>query len=99
VRYCSEARCTLAEPQERPRPELIVGARQMLFGVPRDENGHESIHYFVEAVDAAPDVDDDGVRQALSVIGAWRDLDWDAALDELDRIRHESRPTPIIDQI
>jgi hypothetical protein len=71
----------------------------MLFGVPIDENGHEAVRFFVEETDAALDVDDEGVRQALSMIGAWRDLDWTHALDELDRIRHESRPTPPIDQI
>ena len=71
----------------------------MLFGVPLDETGHEAVRYFVEESNAPVDVDDDGVRQALSVIGAWCDLDWEHALDELDRIRHESRPTPPIDQI
>ena len=89
----------MAQPQRRPTPELIVGRKAMLFGVPHDENGHEAVRFFVEDADAPVDVDDDGVRQALSVIGAWRDLDWEHALDELDRIRHESRPTPPIDHI
>ena len=89
----------MTEPQRGPRPDLIVGGKAMLFGVPLDENGHEAVRYFVEESHALMEVDDDGVRQALSVIGAWRDLDWEHALDELDRIRHENRPTPPIDQI
>lgn len=85
----------MADPLRQPGPGLIVGRKQMLFGVPVDENGHEAVRYFVE--DADPELDEDeGVRQALSVIGAWSDLDWDEALDELDRIRHESPPTPPI---
>jgi hypothetical protein len=30
-------------------------------------------------------------------IGAWSDMDFDETLDALDRIRHESKPTPPID--
>ena len=36
------------------------------------------------------------VRQARDLAGAWQDLDWDEALEELECIRHESRPTPPI---
>ena len=89
----------MAGPQRHPRPDLIVGGKTMLFGVPVDENGHEAVRFFVEETDAPVDVDDEEIQQALSVIGAWRDLDWEQALDELDRIRHESRPTPPIDHI
>lgn len=37
------------------------------------------------------------VRDALSVIGAWRDMQGDDEFATLDRIRHESQPTPPID--
>ena len=36
-------------------------------------------------------------RSALDLIGAWRDIPWDEMEAELDRIRHESPPTPPID--
>jgi hypothetical protein len=36
------------------------------------------------------------LKEALSMIGAWSDLDLDETLDALDRIRHESTPTPLI---
>jgi hypothetical protein len=32
----------------------------------------------------------------LALAGAWADLDWEEAEAELDRIRHESQPTPPI---
>src|SRR5712691_8789695 len=33
-------------------------------------------------------------QDACCLAGVWSDLDWEQAADELDRIRHESRPTP-----
>ena len=38
-------------------------------------------------------------RDALSMIGSWSDLDWDEMILELDRIRHESRPIPPINDL
>ena len=37
------------------------------------------------------------VRDALAVFGAARDLQYDDEFEALDRIRHESKPTPPID--
>jgi hypothetical protein len=37
------------------------------------------------------------VQRALSLLGAWKDIDSDDALDQLDRIRDESTPTPPIE--
>ena len=37
---------------------------------------------------------EDRLQKILSLFGAWSDLDWETALEELDRIRHESKPTP-----
>jgi hypothetical protein len=34
------------------------------------------------------------VQRALSLLGAWSDLDWNEAFEELERIRHANRPTP-----
>jgi hypothetical protein len=36
------------------------------------------------------------VQDALSLAGAWSHLDWDDMVEMLDRIRHESKPTPPI---
>ena len=48
-------------------------------------------------VDQVRSRDQTNVQRALSAIGAWSHLDFDEMLDELDRIRHESKPTPPID--
>ena len=74
-----------------------VGQDQPLIGIPVRTKGRELVHYFTdeqEAEDAAPPA---SVQRALSLLGAWRDIDSQDAMDELDRIRHESRPTPPIE--
>jgi hypothetical protein len=80
---------------EQPK-SIIVRDGQPLIGVPVRENGQEVTCYFTDedAADAA--TPPTSVQRALSLIGAWSDLDWDDALRELDRIRHESTPTPPI---
>jgi hypothetical protein len=54
-------------------------------------------HYFADEESADAALAQRRVQAALSVIGAWSDLDWDEAIAELDRIRHDSTPTPPID--
>jgi hypothetical protein len=46
------------------------------------------------AADAMPQT----VRDALALAGAWSDLQGDDEFEALDRIRHESQPTPPIDE-
>lgn len=36
-------------------------------------------------------------EHALRLLGAWQDIDADDALEQLDRIRHQSSPTPPFD--
>jgi len=82
---------------ERQRPHLIVRDDQPLIGIILPENGQEVTCYFADeaAADAATAQAD--IRAALAAIGSASDLDFDEMLDELDRIRHESKPTPPID--
>jgi hypothetical protein len=39
------------------------------------------------------------LQDALAAIGSWSDLDWDETVAALDRIRHESIPTPPLDDL
>ncbi len=34
------------------------------------------------------------IEETLALAGAWSDLDFDAMLNALDHIRHDSKPTP-----
>jgi hypothetical protein len=65
-----------------------------LIGIIYQEKGKEVVRYFTEEEQA--DRASTGVEEALGLAGAWSDLDLDATLDALDRLRHESKPTPPI---
>ena len=87
----------MAERRRQRVPNLLVQSNQPLIGIPFEEKGQEVVRYFTdeEAADAA--VPQSATQAALSVIGAWSDLDWDEMVEALDRIRHESKPTPPIE--
>jgi hypothetical protein len=70
---------------------------QPLIGIPFEENGQEVVRYFSEETQAEKAVSEDATKSALELAGAWSDLDWDEMVKELDRIRHQSKPTPPIE--
>ena len=89
----------MAEPAPKEHPGLIARADQPLIAVPSIEDGEEIVRYFTseEEADRALDRDHASIQRALSLAGAWKDLDDEDGpdpLDELDRIRHESKPKP-----
>jgi hypothetical protein len=67
-----------------------------LIGTIVEEKGEEVVRYFTDEKVADAAVSQSTTQEALSVIGAWSDLDWDETVAALDRIRHESKPTPPI---
>ena len=67
-----------------------------LIGLIFEENGQEVVCYFTEEKAADAAVSHNATQKSLDVIGAWRDLDWDETVAAVDRIRHESKPTPPI---
>ena len=72
---------------------------QPLIGIPFEENGKEIIRYFSEEELADKAVAQRAADEALSLAGAWSDLSWEELEESLDRIRHDSRPTPPITQL
>ena len=87
----------MAERRHQPVPSLLVQDNQPLIGIPFEENGHEVVRYFTDEQAADAAVAYSTTQAALSVIGAWSDLDWEEMVETLDRIRHESQPTPPIE--
>jgi hypothetical protein len=88
----------MAQRRAQPAQYLVAERDQPLIAIPVEENGREVTYYFVdeEAVDATlPQT----VQDALDLAGAWHDLDWDEMYEALDRIRHQSEPTPPIDEL
>ena len=83
------------EPEDSRR-FLIVRNDEELMAIPMEVDGEEVTCYLVddEAEDAAfPNA----TRAALAAIGSCSDLDWETWAEELDRIRHQSTPTPPIE--
>ena len=37
------------------------------------------------------------IAETLALAGAWKELDFDDMLEQLNKIRHESKPTPPLD--
>ena len=87
----------MAERKRQPRPRLLVQDNQPLIGIPFEEKGQEVVRYFTDEQAADAAVSHSTTQAALSVIGAWRDLDWEEMVEALDRMRHESQPTPPIE--
>ena len=75
-------------------PSFVLSENQPLIGIPFEENGKEVVRYFSEETQADNAVSDDATQTALDLAGAWSDLSWEETEKELDRIRHQSKPTP-----
>ena len=67
---------------------------QPLIGVVTEEQGIEVVRYFTQEQDADRVLVEDTTQAALALAGAWSDLAWEELEQVLDRIRHESPPTP-----
>jgi hypothetical protein len=88
----------MAEQHGRSATHLQVRDGQPLIGIVLLEDGQHVTHYFTDDAEAAAAVSQRQVIEAaLATAGAFSDLDYDEAMDALDRIRHASKPTPPID--
>ena len=67
---------------------------QPLIGIMTEEQGREVVRYFTKEQEADRVLVEDTTQAALALAGAWSDLAWDELEQALDRIRHESQPTP-----
>ena len=67
---------------------LVVEHGQPVVAIPLIENGREVIHFAVETETTVGTTLPESVQDALSLAGAWSDLDWEETIEALDRIRH-----------
>lgn len=75
---------------------FVVSHDLPIVGIIVEENGKELTYY--SSINQTADLAA-AARQARALAGAWADLDWREAIEELDRIRHESVPTPPIEDV
>ena len=84
----------MAEP-EPERQRLVVSGERPLIGV---LEGDDTVRYFTDEVETEEGASNQpSVQRALSLLGAWSDLDWAEAEATLDRIRHATPPSPPLD--
>ena len=83
----------------KPPSSMIVRRDQPLIGVLVRENSEDMVRYVADEEELEKSSSPTSVERALALAGAWSDLDCDEMLDALDRIRHESKPTPPIDNL
>ena len=88
-----------AERHARPVSGFAVTPDRPLIGILTIEDGQGVVRYFVDEDDFDATVGARTIEDVQSLAGACADLDWEEALDELDRIRHESPSTPPIDDV
>ena len=87
----------MPEQQSPQVTTLVVEADHPLIAVPDVKDGQEVTWYFVSEAAVERAMPQTVTQEALKVVGAWRDLDWQEMEEALDRIRHESGPTPPIE--
>lgn len=75
-------------------PALVLHADESLVSVMSRTDDTFVEQIFLVDDDADAIVDDDIVQAAISLAGAWSDLDWDEMVEALDRIRHSNPPSP-----
>jgi hypothetical protein len=81
------------------RGGIVVPARHRLVAVPDEIDGQVVDRSFFSDVEADAAFEPDSTEDALSLAGAWSHLDWEETVEALDRIRHESKPTPPIEDL
>jgi hypothetical protein len=81
--------------------ELILRPGETLVAVPDTQDGEDVTRYLVDGYrrGAEPQPTDEAIAAGLALAGAWSHLDWDEMEAALDRIRHQSTPTPPIEDL
>jgi hypothetical protein len=84
----------MTDQQVQEMTSVQADPGQPLIGVMTEEQGNEVVRYFTTEADADRVLVEDTTQAALALAGVWSDLAWDELEQALDRIRHESPPTP-----
>jgi hypothetical protein len=87
----------MARQSDEHAKSIVVKKKQPLIGLLLEEDGGLVERYFSSEEEARAAVAKLRMQAAPDVAGAWSDLDWEDVIRELDRIRHESPPTPPVE--
>lgn len=87
----------MAERQTDQSSSFFVPVDQALIGVVIRQNGRETTRFFADEEEADAALPSSATDDALRLAGAWDDLSWEELADGLDRIRHDSPPSPALE--
>ncbi len=73
----------------------VIEADPPVVAIPLVESDREIVRFVMEDPEMSPVPG--SVQNALDRAGTWSGLDWNETIETLDRIRHDSRPTPPIE--
>jgi hypothetical protein len=76
------------------RVEIVVPRGQELLPILDEIDGQAVVRYFAPDEDADAMNGEVSIAEALATLGSWGNLDWEETVEELDRIRRQSKPTP-----
>ena len=85
--------------QRKKAASLTVPSDRPLIGILVEEENQEVTRYFMDDAGTDAAVAAEAAARARALAGAWSDLNWEEMVDELDRIRHDTPPTPPIDEL
>lgn len=86
----------MTNKQHAPASSFTVSINKPLIGIPSQEKGHMIVRYFSDEVQAEHSVSQELRQEVRNLAGAWSDLPSVHMEETLNRVRHESRPTPPI---
>ena len=58
------------------------------------ENSHDVALLTPVDTESKQQTNRQAIEETLALAGSWKDLDFDDMIEQLDRIRHKSKPTP-----
>jgi len=88
----------MSELQERQSSNPLIHMSEPLIVVPV---GDDQARYFTSEEELRASIGQDTIQRGLELAGAWGNLGMseDEMFEALDKIRHESTPTPPIDSL
>ena len=89
----------IARQEHDTSTTFSVASDEPLIAIPLDEHGVERVLYFTSDAEADAYIRTRRPAGPVSMAGIWSELDANDMLDRLDRIRHESSPTPPLENI
>ncbi len=84
----------MSDRQSIHETSVVADMNQPLIAVLVEQNGKDVVRYFVDEAQADAVLGQDGTKQPIKLAGIWNDLDGEAMLADLERMRHASKPTP-----